>query len=97
MSGINSARKTLRVFKALKGHTLNGVSNQTLAHQLGMPASGVSRAMDSLIAEGLAQRLESGNYALSVMTLQIAQAHANEVARATERITEINQRVLAGA
>lgn len=97
MNDINSARKVLRVFKALKGHTLNGVSNQALAKGLGMTPSGVSRAVDSLVAEGLVQRLDNGNYALSIMTLQIAQAHANEMASATARIAEINQRVFAGA
>lgn len=97
MSDVTSAQKALRVFKALKGHSLNGISNQALAKGLGMVPSAVSRAMDALIAEGLARRLDNGNYALSIMTLQIAQAHANEMARATERINEINQRVLAGA
>lgn len=97
MSEITSARKVLRVFKALKGHTLNGVSNAALAKGLGMSASLVSRAVDTLIAEGLAQRLDNGNYALSAAAIGIAVAHAEEMASASARINEISQRVQAAA
>jgi hypothetical protein len=45
----------------------------------------------------MATRLDTGRFALSIATLQIAQAHAEEMARAQNRINEINQRVLAGA
>lgn len=94
---IESAAKVLRVLKALKGHTLHGLSNGELASALGEPPSAITRAVDTLIAEGLAQRLDSGRVALSVQALQIAQSHANEMARAMDRVHEINQRVAAGA
>lgn len=92
-----SAMKVLKVFKALRGHTLHGLSNGELASGLRESPSTVTRALHTLIAEGLVQKLDSGRYAHSVQTLQIAQAHANEMATATNRIAEINARVAAGA
>ncbi len=53
--------------------------------------------MQTLIEEGLAVKLDTGRFAPGVALLQIAQAHAEEMARMQGRINEINQRVLAGA
>lgn len=94
---IEAAAKVLRVLKALKGHSLQGVSNAQLARGLGLSASFVSRAMDTLEAEGLATRLPSGHYALSAAALGIAVAHAEEMAHAGARIHELTQRVAAAA
>ena len=92
-----SAQKVLRVFKALKGKTLQGVTNKDLSESLGMSPSSVTICIDTLIAENLAQRLDNGRFALSIGALQIAQAHANEMERASAHIHEINTRVVAGA
>lgn len=94
---IESAAKVLRVFKALKGHSLQGVSNSQLAAGLKFSASFVSRAMDTLVAEGMAVRLPNGNYAMSAQALGIAVAHAEEMATASSRIQELSQRVTAAA
>ena len=94
---IDSASLVLRVMAALKGRTLTGVSNTELAKALGKSPSVINRATNTLIAEGFAIRLESGRFAPSIMLLQIAQAHANEMAKAKGRIEEIEQRVHAGA
>lgn len=96
-STYTSAAKVLRVLKALKGHTLRGLSNNDLARTLDESPSAITRSMDTLIAENLAQRLPDGRFALSVGALQIAQAHANEMDRAMAHIQEINTRVVAGA
>lgn len=89
--------RVLRVFKALRGHSLTGLSNGDLAKALGESPATINRCMNTLIAEGMATKLDTGRFALSIAVLQIAQAHANEMAMAQGRINEINQRVLAGA
>lgn len=93
----DSGARILRVLKALKGHALSGISNGDLARGLGESPANINRALNTLIAEGLAVKLDNGRFAPSVGLLQIAQAHANEMANAQARINEINQRVLAGA
>jgi len=47
---INSAQRVLRVWKALRGHTLTGLSNQELAQATGESAANVSRALATLMA-----------------------------------------------
>ena len=92
-----SALRVLRAMKALKGHTLHGLSNSELAKALEESPANITRYMGTLIEAGLAVRLDTGRFAPGIALLQIAQAHANEMAKAQDRITEINQRVLAGA
>jgi DNA-binding IclR family transcriptional regulator len=91
-----SGLKVLQVMDALKGHTLGGLSNGDLSKNLNMSAATVNRCLNTLIQAGMATQLDNGRYALSVRALQIAQAHANEMARASDRINELNQRVMAG-
>jgi len=93
---INSAQRVLRVFKALRGHTLTGLSNQELATMTGESAANVSRALATLAAESLVSKLDNGRYAHSIATLQIAQAHAEHCERVTTRIAQINQNIAAG-
>ncbi|MCH5051178.1 helix-turn-helix domain-containing protein [Pectobacterium aquaticum] len=93
----SSGARILRVLKALRGHTLNGVSNSDLAKALDESPANINRALNTLIEEGLAIKLENGRFALGMQILQIAVAHSNEMSRAQERINEINQRVLAGS
>src|SRR5690606_31096969 len=97
MSENNLVARTLRVLSALKGKSLHGVSNQELAKTCRLPASTVTRILSTMIEEGYVMQLETGRYALSVRMLSIAQAHANEMSRAQEKINELTQRVQAGA
>ncbi|HGB3471652.1 TPA: helix-turn-helix domain-containing protein [Salmonella enterica subsp. diarizonae serovar 61:l,v:z35] len=95
---INSTlRRGLRILKALKGKSLNGLSNKELSRALGESEANISRAMGSLIEEGMVQRLKNGRYAPGMQLLYIAQAFSNEMAVAQARIAELNQRVLAGS
>lgn len=87
----------LRVISTLKGHSISGLTNGDIAKALGKSPATINRHLNTLISEGYAIKLDSGRYALSVKMLQIAQAHANEMARATDRINELSQRVHAGA
>ena len=94
---VSSAARVLRVLKALKGHTVTGLSNTELAHLTQDSPSNITRAVQTLIEEGLAVKLENGRFAHSVGVLQIAQAHAEHMARLTNRMQEINQRIAAGS
>ncbi|MBT2294526.1 helix-turn-helix domain-containing protein [Pseudomonas fluorescens] len=94
---VSSAARVLRVLKALKGHTVTGLSNTELAHLTQDSPSNITRAMQTLIEEGLAVKLDNGRFAHSVGVLQIAQAHAEHMARLTNRMQEINQRIAAGS
>lgn len=91
----SSGSRILRVLKALRGHALNGVSNGELASALGESPANINRALNTLIEEGLALKLENGRFAPGVQLLQIAMAHNNEMSRAQGRIDELNQRVSA--
>jgi DNA-binding IclR family transcriptional regulator len=93
----NSAARVLRVMKALKGHSLDGISNGELAKALNESPSAITRALQIMIEENMAIKLDNGRFALSVAALQIAQAHTNELARANQRIAELSQRVSAGS
>ncbi|MCH5442829.1 helix-turn-helix domain-containing protein [Salmonella enterica subsp. enterica serovar Muenchen] len=95
---INSPlRRGLRILKALKGKSLNGLSNKELSRALGESEANISRAIGALIEEGMVQRLENGRYAPGMQLLFIAQAFSNEMAAGQARIAELNQRVLAGS
>jgi len=89
----SSALRALRVLKALKGHSLTGLSNGELAAATGESAPNVTRALAALMAEGLAVQLETGRYAHGMAMLQIAQAHYSHVETVTRRAAEMNQRM----
>lgn len=93
----DSGARVLRVMKALKGHTLHGLSNGELAKALGESPANINRCLNTLISEGLAVRLETGRFAPGMALMQIAQATANELDNATARIRETNQRIAAGS
>ncbi|MGV7960442.1 helix-turn-helix domain-containing protein [Photorhabdus tasmaniensis] len=93
----SSGTRILRVLKALRGHSLSGLSNGELAELLGESSANINRALNTLIEEGLAQKLGSGRYVPGMQLLQIAQSFSNEMANTQARITEMNQRVLAGS
>ncbi|WP_025132167.1 helix-turn-helix domain-containing protein [Pseudomonas sp. PH1b] len=94
---VSAAARVLRVLKALKGHTVTGLSNVELAQLTQDSPSNITRAMQTLIEEGLAVKLDNGRFAHSVGVLQIAQAHAEHMTRLTNRMQEINQRIAAGS
>lgn len=94
---VSAPVRVLRLLKALKGHTVTGLSNSELAFLTQDSPSNVTRAMQMLIEEGLALKLDNGRFAHSVGVLQIAQAHAEHMDRLTGRMQEINQRIAAGS
>lgn len=59
---VSAAARVLRVLKALKGHTVTGLSNTELAFLTQDSPSNITRAMQTLIEEGLALKLDNGRF-----------------------------------
>lgn len=95
--GSNSAKRVLRVWQALKGHSATGLSNSDLCRMLGESAPNVTRALITLIEEGLVTKLENGRFAHGTKTLQIATAHQEHVARLRQRIDQMEANIRAGS
>jgi len=91
----DSALRVLRALKALRGHTLTGLSNAELAKALGESPANITRYMDTLIEAGFATRLDTGRFAPSIGFLQYAMATAEELNRGAARINEIQARISA--
>ncbi len=85
--------RVLRVFKALEAHPIIGVSNKEISDGLGISPVHVSRDLEDLIAEGLVVRLENGNFAYSIKTLQIAERFRRQHERLQSKLEEIGKRV----
>lgn len=92
MATSKKGSRILKVFKALEAHPIIGISNKEIAEGLGISPVHVSRDLDDLIAEGLAVRLDNGNFAYSVKTLQIAERFRQQQERLNERLKEIQYR-----
>lgn len=95
MSG--KGQRVLRVFKALEAHPLIGLSNKEIAAGLELTPTQVSRDLDDLIAEGLAVKLDNGNFAYSIKTLQIAERFRKQQERLQSKVQEIGSRVDSGS
>ena len=93
MATSKKGSRILRVFKALEAHPIIGISNKELAEGLGISAVHVSRDLEDLIAEGLVAKLDNGNFAYSIRTLQIAERFRQQQERLQSRIAEIGRRV----
>jgi DNA-binding IclR family transcriptional regulator len=89
----DAGARVLRVLKALRGHTLNGLSNGELAKALADSPANINRCLNTLIEAGWATKLDSGRFAPSIAFLQYATATADELSRASARITEIQGRI----
>lgn len=87
--------KVLRVMKALRGHSLEGRTNGELAKSLNETASTINRCLETLIHEGMAEKLGNGKFALSVQTLGLAHAHATEIEQAKQSIEHLQGRIAA--
>lgn len=93
MAESKRVQRLLRVFIALDEHPIIGLSNKDLSVGLGMTPSQVSRDIDDLVASGLVIKLENGNYAYGIRTLQIAERFRQQHERLQSKIAEISNRV----
>lgn len=85
--------RLLKVFKALEAHPIIGISNKKISDGLGISPVHVSRDLDDLIAEGLVVKLDNGNFAYSIKTLQIAERFRRQHERLQSKIAEVGKRV----
>ena len=85
--------RLLKVFKALEAHPSIGISNKEISDGLGISPVHVSRDLDDLIAEGLVVKLDNGNFAYSIKTLQIAERFRRQHERLQSKIAEVGKRV----
>ncbi|HHT8420956.1 TPA: DNA-binding protein [Neisseria meningitidis] len=93
MAESKRVQRLLRVFIALDEHPIIGLSNKDLSVGLGLTPSQVSRDIDDLVASGLVIKLENGNYAYGIKTLQIAERFRRQNERLQSKIAEIGKRV----
>lgn len=91
---IKSAEKVLVVLKALRGHSLTGVSLSQLATKLNETPSQVHRALQTLINQSFVRKDEHDLYYLSIAFVSIAKAHDKELQLAQARIDEIKRLTL---
>ena len=85
-------QRLLSVFKALEAHPLIGISNKEIADGLDLNPSYVTRELEDLIEAGLVVKLDNGNFAYSVKTLQIAERFRRQQEGMMARLEELNQR-----
>ena len=85
-------QRLLSVFKALEAHPLIGISNKEIAEGLGIGPSYVTRELEDLIEAGLVVKLDNGNFAYSMKTLQIAERFRRQQEGMMARLEELNQR-----
>ncbi|MBG8903064.1 winged helix-turn-helix transcriptional regulator [Neisseria meningitidis] len=93
MAESKRVQRLLRVFIALDEHPIIGLSNKDLSVGLGLTPSQVSRNIDDLVASGLVIKLENGNYAYGIKTLQIAERFRQQHERLQSKIAKIGKRV----
>ncbi|HGM1945743.1 TPA: winged helix-turn-helix transcriptional regulator [Neisseria gonorrhoeae] len=93
MATSKKAQRLLRVFLAMDAHPVIGISNKELSDGLGLTPSQVSRDIDDLVASGLVIKLENGNYAYGIKTLQIAKRFRKQQERLNARLQELENRI----
>lgn len=86
-------QRLLSVFKALEAHPIIGVSNKEISDGLGISPVHVSRDLEDLVTAGLVMKLDNGNYAYSIKTLQIAERYRRQVEYLKGKLEEADQRV----
>ena len=93
MAESKRVQRLLRVFIALDDHPIIGLSNKDLSVGLGMTPTQISRDLDDLIASGLVVKLDNGNYAYGIKTLQIAERFSKQQERLNARLQELENRI----
>ena len=85
---------TARLLFGLAGHSYRGLRLQQIADGIGESPSTTLRNLQRLADDGLVERAPHGkdSWRLSPRVVQIATAHAQEVAREQRQLDEFNQR-----
>ena len=69
---INGTQRALRILKALKGRTLDGLSNKELCEVIDETPVNINRATAVLESEGFLRKLLTSNWTLSFALLNLA-------------------------
>lgn len=88
---IKSAEKVLIILKAMRGHTLTGISLSQLVEKLGEKPSQVYRGLQTLMKQGFVQQDQHDLYYLSTAFVAIAKAHDKELEIVQARIDEVKR------
>ena len=89
--------RTCEILKVLKGHTLTGLTLTDIARTIGATPSTTLRTLQGMATRDAVIQLDSGRWALGIALLQVAESHHREMSKASGRISELTQRVAAGA
>lgn len=92
---ITALQKGLRVLKLLPGHALDGLSNLQLAQASGFSPSAVTRILQVLIEEGLAEKTESGRFVPGMGLARLGVRTLDELDKSQQRIDEMRARIAA--
>lgn len=90
---VKSAEKVLKVLYALRGQYIFGLSNKQLSESLNETPSSITRALQTLEADGWAEKRENGNYAPSMKAVRFSTACKEEHDRTEARLAEYKQRL----
>jgi DNA-binding IclR family transcriptional regulator len=94
----NQIHRLAEIIKVLKGRTLMGLTLRDIASHLKQGDSTVLNTLRFMQAEGLVDKNpETGRWALSILMLQIAESHHMEMARWSEKLHRLTERVQQGA
>jgi DNA-binding IclR family transcriptional regulator len=86
-------QRILALVRLLAGHEITGMSPKQIADQQSCSASLVTRDLANLKQAGFAEQTPETNYwRLSPEVVQISLRHATALARAQDRLAEVQQR-----
>lgn len=89
----NKGTRILKIFKALHGHTIHGLSNKEIAEIVGTNAVNVVRDIEDLISEGFVERTYDGRFRYGIQVLKISRSHENEFKKMRAHLDEVEQRI----
>lgn len=92
-----AVRRVCAIFRTLKGNAINGLALKEIAETIQVNSPSTLRLLQTLEDERMVTQYDSGRWALAMGMLQIAAATDSELTRAASRITEMRQRIQAGA
>lgn len=85
-------QRVLKVLLALAGHEFEGMAPKDLGQAVGTSLQNITRDLDNLRTAGLAEPLENGRWRLGPKLVQVAVAFQMHLARAQDRLAEVQQR-----
>lgn len=85
------------LIETLAPYVVTGLSVTDLSVATGIPAPSVCRDMDALAAEGMAQKLESGRWALTARPLRAYRAYDIALRNQQQRQDDFKRNIETGA